>query len=431
MGGADTLDLDGESGRIMKLLRAPLSLLPAREDGFFNDTTAFAATRELELHNFYQLAGQGIDPKTFSLVARKGVDSPPVTFETVNNVTVPYNQILGLDNYNEDSGTPVYRAHDNKVDGTLANSNSRYFVDYKNGTLFFFDPRPFAPRVLDDPNYPVRPFDQLASSVLFRSDSLVGAPGTSNARNRDIYDIRNPRRPDVSQYYIDVDFTSARAGNEITLGRTNLLEGSETVTKNGQKLDRDKDYTIDYDLGRVTLKSAPGPTDQINVDYGFAPLFQQAGRTLIGSSFSLAGRNRALGGAFMYESKGAQDLRPRIGEEPSRVLIGDLNGQWKTTPQFLTHWADALPGVRTTAPSQFDVSAEMGASFPNPNTFNEVYIDDMEGVRDAVSLAMTPERWHWSSMPRRKDTSADTIQAFEKNAEVHWFTPLNAVKERD
>src|SRR5206468_780128 len=79
-------------------------------------------------------------------------------------------------------------------------------------------------------------------------------------------------------------------------------------------------------------------------------------------------------------------------------------------------------------------SAEIGASFPNPNTFNEVFIDDMEGVRDAVSLTMTPERWSWSSMPSRKDAVtliADSIQTFQKNAEVHWYTPLNAVKERE
>jgi len=434
MGGTDTLDTDGETARTMKLLRAPLNKLPADENGNFDTTTPFAPTRELELRNFYQLAGQRIDPKSFTLTIRQGVTSPPVTFETVGNEAVPYTEILGLDTFDESQGTPVYRKHDGKVDGTLATSNSRLFVDYENGTVFFFDLRPFAPRIANDAAYPARPFEQALSNVLFRRDSLVGPDNAPNARNRGIYDLRNPVRSTASQYYIDLDFTAARAGNEITLGRTNIIEGSETVTKNGVKLERDRDYTIDYDLGRVTLKAAPGAADQINVDYGFAPLFQQAGRTLIGSAFRLAGKDKGIGGAFMYESKGAQDLRPRLGEEPSRLLIGDLNGQWTTRPAFLTRWIDALPGVRTTAPSDFNVAAEMGASIPNPNTFNEVFIDDMEGVRDAVSLSMTPERWHWSSMPSRKDAItgiADSIQTFERDAEVHWFTPLNAVKERE
>ena len=437
MGGDDTLDTDGVTARTMKLLRAPLNELTADAEGNFDPAVAFAPTRELELRNFYQLAGQRIDPKSFSLKIRRGVDDPPVTFETVGGIPVPYTEVLGLDNIDESGGTPQYRQHDGRVDGTLPNTNSRLFVDYQNGTLFFFDLRPFAPRITPDATYPLQPFEAALSAVLFRRDSLVASsPEAPNSRNREIYDKRNPLRSTASQYYIDLDFTAARAGNEINLGRTNILEGSETVTRNGQRLDRDRDYTIDYDLGRVTLKSQLGAADQINVDYGFAPLFQQTGRTLLGSSFRLDGRDKRVGGAFMYESKGAQDLRPRIGEEPSRVLIGDLNGEWKAQPEFLTRWIDGLPGVRTTAPSDLSISAEVGASFPNPNTFNEVYIDDMEGVRDAVSLTMTPERWHWSSMPTRKNPAnpggePDSLQRFQRNAEVHWFTPLNAVKERD
>jgi motility/secretion related protein SprA len=443
IGGADTLDTDGATSRTMKLLRAPLDLLVARPDGYFRSDTLMAATLELELRNFYNLNGQRIDPKSFTLAIRHGVDNPPVTYVSqANGEPVPYNEILGLDNFDESNGTPVYRKHDAKVDGTLPSSTSRLFVDYENGVLFFFDPRPFAPRIADDPTqvYPPQPFDRFLSRILFRRDSLVGAPDAPNERNRAIYDLRSSRRaadpirPQVSRYYLDIEFTAARAGNEINLGRSNIIEGSEAVTINGRRLERDKDYTVDYDLGRVSLKAPPGAADQVSVDYSYAPLFQQAGRTLLGSAFRLEGRERHVGGAFLFESKGAQDLRPRLGEEPSRVLIGDLNAEWRTRPGFMTRWVDALPGVRTTAPSEFNVSAEMGASFPNPNTFNEVYVDDMEGVRDAVSLIMTPERWRWASMPSRKNTItgfADSIQSFQKNAEVHWFTPLNAVKERD
>jgi hypothetical protein len=50
------------------------------------------------------------------------------------------------------------------------------------------------------------------------------------------------------------------------------------------------------------------------------------GASLIGNAFRWEGRDRNFGGAFLYESKGAQDLRPRLGEEPSRALIGLRNG---------------------------------------------------------------------------------------------------------
>lgn len=444
MGGQTITDTDSVRTTVMKLIRAPLSLLREGAGGYFETDpvrSPFIATRELELRNVYQLQGQGIDANSFKLEIRHGVEQPP-EYKRVfqiggQEVSVPYFEILGLDTFDESGGTPIYRQHDGRVDGTLPTSTSRVFVDYKNGTLFFFDLRPFAPRIADNPGYPPRAFDRFLSSILFRRDSLVGEPNTDNERNRDIYDRRNLNssvRPQVSRYYIDLDFAASRLGREINLGRSNLLQNSEVVSINGRRLEPNRDYTIDYDLGRITLTAQPGPSDQISIDYGYAPLFQQAGRTLVGSAFKLDGVDKNLGGAFLYESKGAQDLRPRLGEEPSRVLIGDLNGLWNMRPAFLTRWIDALPGVRTTSPSSFNVSAEIGSSFPNPNTFNEVFIEDMEGVRDAVTLNMAAERWRWSSMPSRRDPVSgvvDSIQRFQRNAEVHWFNPLNAVKSRD
>src|SRR5206468_2499476 len=103
------------------------------------------------------------------------------------------------------------------------------------------------------------------SNVLFRRDSLVGDDMTPNERNRAIYDKRNPIRALDSRYYIDLQFTAGRAaGNEINLGRGNIIEGSEAVVVNGRRLERDIGYTIDYDLGRVVLKSTPGSNDQVN-----------------------------------------------------------------------------------------------------------------------------------------------------------------------
>ncbi|HET9328131.1 MAG TPA: cell surface protein SprA, partial [Candidatus Eisenbacteria bacterium] len=222
----------------------------------------------------------------------------------------------------------------------------------------------------------------------------------------------------------------------ITLGRTNIIEGSDVVTINGQPLARGRDYNIDYDLGRVTLIRQLGPSDNLNIDYSYAPLFQQAGRTLIGNAFRWEGRDKSFGGAFMYESKGAQDQRPRLGEEPSRVMIGDLNTEWRFKPSWVTRLVDLLPLVRTSTPSELNIQAEVGGSLPNPNTKNEIFIDDMEGVRDAVSLSLGPQRWTLTSIPLRDPGTTQLIDdpalpAFQKNVELHWYSPLNVVHERD
>ena len=428
VGGKFQTTADGDTALTMQLLHAPEQELSVDQSGAYLPSP-FDATRELELKNFYQLAGQRIDPKSLQLSLRQGNLDPP---QTLAKDGVPYMQALGLDNFNETSGFPGYGhpGHDDLVDDVAPAQNWRAFIDYERGTLWVPDLRPFAPR-LQGAN--ARRFDQYISSQLFRSDSLVGADNTQNAANPVIYDTRN-LLSNAYLYTFEVRFTAATVSNEITLGRTNIIEGSDVVTVSGRVLQRDVDYRIDYDLGRVTMIRALRPEDQLNIDYSYAPLFQQAGKTLIGNAFRWEGRDLNLGGAALYESKGAQDLRPRLGEEPSRSVIADVNSEWRMRPFFLTRMVDMLPGVRTSQPSELNLQAEVGTSFPNPNTRNQIYIDDMEGVRDAVTLSMNPERWRWSSVPLRTgfqkidDPSTTNPQ---KNAEIHWYSPLNAVKERE
>lgn len=430
----------------LKLLRLPPTLLKSVTIGsgqqVYDTTFVFDRVRELELKNFYQLGGLQIDPGSFTLSIRQGVGQPPLIAINKNGVSVPYVEVLGLDSQNEGSGVPV-PGHDGKVDGSIPFQSSRVLVDFPNGILFFPDPRPFAPRIVAPA---ARFFEQFVSDVLAngrpeaaRRDSLVGADGTPNAANPLVYSRYEAAAGNQDQYiryYIDVDYSAQLAVGEITLGRGNILEGSEVVTINGQQLRRDTDYSIDYDIGRLTLKRQLGPTDQLSINYSYAPLFAQAGRTLLGGDFRLEGREKRFGGALLYESRGAQDLRPRIGEEPSRTVIGDLNTEWTFHPDWVTRLVDRLPGVRTTAPSDFHFQAEMGASFPNPNTKGVVYIDDMESVRDAVSLSMTADRWRRSSVPTAVDPRDGQKKLMydipkQQNAEIDWYSPPNAVKERE
>jgi hypothetical protein len=435
--GADSVP-GAVGGLQLKMLRVPLDRLPSDPSTAVFDTTApLYPLRDLELRNFYSLNGARIDPGTFTLSVHWLDQVPNITTNLVNGESVPLIETLGLDNYNEQNGFPGYGnfGHDGKVDGTAATSTARAFVDFEEGVLFFYELRPFAPRL----GLAAGPFDRLVDSLLFRRNALSGAPDLtrSDAPNPLVYDKRTTY-PEDRVYTIDATFTAQRAGGTILLGRTNIVEGSDVVTVNGQTLVRDRDYRIDYDVGQITMIRQLGASDQLNIDYAYAPLFAQAGKTLIGSAFRWDGKDRSFGGACMDESQGAQDLRPRLGEEPSRVLIGDLNTDWRFRPAWLTRLVDRLPGVRTTAASDFTVSAEVGGSMPNPNTKNEVYIDDMEGVKDAISLSMTSDRWRLSSVPSRRDAFG-RIQSVEDpalltkrmDAELHWYTPVTAVHEKD
>ena len=433
-----------------KMLRPPHKLLssvdPSNSNATFDPANPFDAVRELEMKNFYQLPGFQIDPQGFKLAIQRGSDQPPITYvPQANGPSIGLLEVLGLDNFDETQTTRV-PGHDEKVDGSAYQSGARLFINFADGTLWFPDPRPFAPRITPGNK---RLFDDYMNRVLNRRLTLTAGGDSVNSPN-DFYDLYNPIPSQVTRFYITTTFAAQRGGGDITLGRGNILAGSDVVTVNGERWTRDRDYTIDYDLGHVTLKRNLGATDQLNIDYSYAPLFAQASKTLLGSAFRVEGRGRSVGGAFLYESQGAQDLRPRLGEEPSRTLITDLNTDWTFKPDFVTRAIDRLPGVHTTTPSDFNFQAELGASFPNPNTKNQVYIDDMEGVRDAVSLSLSPERWQLMSVPSRFTNAAgDTLAAPIKltdlnspldplgsnlrqwNAELHWYYPYNTVKEKD
>ena len=445
VGTADTVVRIDAIGRpdtvqIMKILRAPISpttlpteTAPGRTD-WFDLTAPMAATRELEMRNFYNMGGAQI--QDLEMIIRWKDNQPPVVSREIGGTTIPLIETLGLDNLDESTGSGI-AGHDGKVDGIRADSRYRPVIDFTNGILFFPELRPFAPRL----GAAAGPFDRAVLNQLLslRRDSLSATGDNDiNVANPAIYDKRNVQNhPEDRTFSIDMSFTAGRIQGEIALGRTNIVEGSDVITVNNQPLVRDRDYRIDYDLGRITLIRQLSASDQLSIDYAYAPLFSQAGKTLIGSAFRWEGRDKVFGGAFLYESKGAQDLRPRVGEEPSRLMIGDLFTEWRFRPNFLTRMVDLLPGVRTTAPSEFNVSAEIGGSMPNPNTKNEVYLDDMEGVRDAISVSMGAERWRLSSPPQRLESGItypihDSTRANpRKNVETHWYTPVSAVKERD
>ena len=230
VGGQDVAEVDGVTRRFMKLLRPPASHVMPDPSGSYSRDNLFALTRDLELKNFYQLPGQRIDPVTFQLTIRQGVGDPPVTSIPLGDGTsVPYIEVLGLDSYDQSTGTPV-PGHDGKVDWTyFLPGSAQALVDVENGILFLPDLRPFAPRIGDAYRVsaggaPLFPFDQALSNVLVRRDSLVGSPQSANAANVAIYDKHDAQRALDTVYYIDVQFTAARGTGGINLGRWNLLE---------------------------------------------------------------------------------------------------------------------------------------------------------------------------------------------------------------
>ncbi|UCF77781.1 MAG: cell surface protein SprA, partial [Candidatus Eiseniibacteriota bacterium] len=329
----------------------------------------WAALRKHELRNVYFLGSEAIIPESFRLTVKRRSGGAGVDEEALNEI--PYIQILGLDRRGPTANTPP--------DGLIDED----YIDLSRGILLFPDMQPFAPDS----------FDIHAWNPWARPDTLRGDEGNAN-----IYTKKFPKYYLDTRFYLDVEYKSPQT--TFYLG-WNILEDSEVVTLNGMRLQKGTDYTIDYDIGELRLltPAALEPTADVSVDFSRASLFGLS-KTLLGVSSQYKPTDEfSLATTWLYESKGTMEERPRLDQEPSRTIVGGVSGAFKLTPTLMTSLVDALPLVETREMSSLSVSGEFGISVPNPNTRNEVYIDDMEGNKETRPLGLLRSQWRLSSLP--------------------------------
>jgi hypothetical protein len=399
------------------------------------DESPWGSVRRLELRNVYSLGATNLDPETFDLKIVKdigGTNRADMIDST--GKSIPYLQVFGLDQRNNDDASDY--TPDNKVDPE--------FIDYTAGVLFFPDLRPFDPSAIDmygggdgfrgpswpipDPKHPER-----RRPYVLNSDERV--PG--------IYDLRyNYLRDNWQQshlYNIETNYKTAVNTIQLNTGLGQILENSETVRLNGEVLQRGTDYTIFYDTGVITLKSdrATAPGADLVVTYNYDSPFTAGSRSLVGASIGTKVTPESkfsFSTSWLHESRGVPERRPRLGNEPTKTTVGDFSGQLRLTPWTLTEWVDKLPLVSTTVPSQISLTGAMGLSFPNPNSRNVVYVDDMEGAEVVTSAGMNRYNWFWSSPPAAAVTyppgSTSPLDATPRatdRGKLLWFSPTNVL----
>ena len=200
-----------------------------------------------------------------------------------------------------------------------------------------------------------------------------------------------------------------------------LLEGTVSVTLNGSPVSS-SEYTVDYDMGTVTFNDRiktilQGSSAALKIDYQYLPSFALGSKTLAGlRGIYKFGESGQLGGTWLYRSEQTPDEKPRLGEEPRRIIVAGLDGSYQAAPDFLTSWTNALPLVETEAPSNFKLTGEIAGNFPNPNTKGQVYIDDMDGSKVSDEFNLSRSAWVRTSVPPGK---TDTMLA----RTFYWYNP--------
>ncbi|UCF04808.1 MAG: cell surface protein SprA [bacterium] len=203
-------------------------------------------------------------------------------------------------------------------------------------------------------------------------------------------------------YNIIVEASSGQ--RTFQLAAFDIIEGSDVVTVDGERLSRGTDYDIDYLSGTVTLKGDKllemTPDSRVSIDYQHKPLVGGGKSALLGIGAVLnLSKNSRINGTFLYNSEGAPKYNPRLGEEPSRTMAFDINGNLQFNPRWMTSIANFLPRVDTDNQSSLNLNAEVAVSIPNPNVKGEAFIDDMEGIEDSEMINLVRRSWYEASPP--------------------------------
>ncbi|MGD9140590.1 MAG: cell surface protein SprA [bacterium] len=383
--------LDEENRLILKMIRLPYNDYQA-------DTEYWQQTIRLERKNVYSLRAsfvseQGVEAEIYRIEAGTGGDNLQGQYQ--------YRKIMGLDLYDEEAN-PATEANGWATDDYV--DPGRIYGDI--GLLEFPDLQPFAPGTYPAGTRPADLEDQ--NPVIY------------NTHYRELsQDIKSHQK-----YYMVVRYSTPQA--TFNLGRMNILQGSEVVMIDGRRLVRGTDYDIYYDIGQIRFKTeeAADPNAKITIDYEYVPLISFAQEFLGGLQgvYSLADRSH-VATVWLYQSRKSPEERPRLGQEPSSLLMGDLNAQFGWRPYLMTSMMNALPIVRANEPSKLDISGEIAASFPNPNTKDDVYVDDMEGVSETRSYSMTRESWVPASPPTNYD--------WPDNRGMWWYLKDREVTQED
>ncbi|MBL0061802.1 MAG: cell surface protein SprA [bacterium] len=207
-----------------------------------------------------------------------------------------------------------------------------------------------------------------------------------------------------------------------------VLEGSEEITLNGNRLMRGSDYTIDYLSGQLKILSeaAKAANANLEITYESGQVFQLDRKTLLGARAEYElWQDSYIGGMMLHLNEKSLDQRVRIGNEPIRNTLYDMDTQLKFKPNFLTAIADRLPLVRTNVASEFVVDGEAAKVFPNPNSLSNsgtgdpngvAFLDDFEASRRSVPLGMQRRNWSISSIPSDPDVDPN-------RGRFRWWNP--------
>lgn len=242
------------------------------------------------------------------------------------------------------------------------------------------------------------------SAKPFASDGLAAG---GNPTNDTIYTtppeyVRSAQRPEAI-YHIRVRYQAEGSGEggTLMLGTVQVRPNSERLLVDGVPLTRGTDYSVDYDLGRVSFNRPdtlfPRPR-QVTVQYEENPVFEETPTSIFGATAEFPLDNGQINFTAISQSQRTNFTRPPLGFEPAASLVAGVSALFSFDAEPLTSLVSRLPAGPTTIPSRIGFSAELAASRPQTSASQQAYLESFEG-EGGLSISLADPQWYFSSQP--------------------------------
>lgn len=197
----------------------------------------------------------------------------------------------------------------------------------------------------------------------------------------------------------------ASSGSQIRLNAMNVPRGSVVVSAGGVTLVENSDYTVDYNMGVVTIlnQSIIDAGTSVSVSLENQSMFNTQRKTLLGLDLNYAfNKDFNIGGTIMNFSEKSITEKVGIGQESVNNTIWGLNMSYKKQVQWLTNLMNKIPTVNATAPSTISLDAEFAHLMPHKQKTGtnrgSSYVDDFESTQTGVDMR-SPYAWFLASTP--------------------------------
>jgi cell surface protein SprA len=212
--------------------------------------------------------------------------------------------------------------------------------------------------------------------------------------------------------YVISGTAKGSSSSEIQLGAFNVPPGSVTVTAGGRTLQENIDYTIDYNLGVVTIinQGILSSGVPVNVQFENNAGFGIQQRNFMGLRLDYMAKNTAteslsIGASMVRLGERPFFTKTSYNEDPIKNTVYGVDFNYRTEAPRLTRWLDKLPFYSTNEMSTINAYGEAALLKPgHPKQIGKgssglIFVDDFEGTRNSIDLRFPLVNWGISSTP--------------------------------